>query len=120
MTDWRRKGESGARDNPGQFAPRQQPRPNLFLPREPRTPAEHSRRALITVVGNVLADHWDAITLVGAHAVMLRTERLELSQGTTGDGDLGITPALASDEPSRVDARCRFRAARPFPPGTVG
>jgi hypothetical protein len=58
-------------------------------PRAPRSTSEHSRRALLCVISEVLAAQWDALTLVGAHAVMLRTDGLELSQGATGDGDLG-------------------------------
>ena len=40
--------------------------------RVPRTEIEWSRRAIINVVA-VLAAHSESLTLVGAHAVLLRT-----------------------------------------------
>jgi hypothetical protein len=91
-------------------------------PQVPRSASEHSRRALICVVSEVLAAHWDALTLVGAHAVMLRTEGLALSQGATGDGDLGITPQLTSDVPAIGDlmGAARFEARSPVRPGLWG
>lgn len=65
----------------------------------PRTEIEWSRRAIINVVG-VLAAHAESLTLVGAHAVLLRTMDLDVPQMPTGDGDLGVTPGLVSDIPS--------------------
>ena len=65
----------------------------------PRTEIEWSRRAIINVVG-VLAAHAESLTLVGAHAVLLRTMDLDAPQMPTGDGDLGVTPGLVSDVPS--------------------
>ncbi len=65
----------------------------------PRTEIEWSRRAIINVVG-VLAAHSEALTLVGAHAVLLRTMELDLPKMPTGDGDLGVTPGLVGDKPS--------------------
>lgn len=64
--------------------------------REPLSPAEWSRRALIDLVENVLTPHRDALTLVGAHAVMLRTASLRLRPAFTSDGDFGLTPSLVS------------------------
>lgn len=88
----------------------------------PHSASEHSRRALICVVGDVLASHWDAITLVGAHAVMLRTEGLDLPQGATGDGDLGITPELTSDVPAigELMVAAGFEARSQVRPGLWG
>ena len=60
---------------------------------------EWSRRAIINVVG-VLAAHADSLTLVGAHAVLLRTMDLDVPRMPTGDGDLGVTPGLVGDLPS--------------------
>jgi hypothetical protein len=91
-------------------------------PQVPRSASEHSRRALISVVSEILAAHWDALTLVGAHAVMLRTEGLALSQGATGDGDLGITPQLTSDVPAigELMGAAGFEARSPVRPGLWG
>jgi hypothetical protein len=65
----------------------------------PRTEIGWSRRAIINVVG-VLAAHAESLTLVGAHAVLLRTMDLYVPRMPTGDGDLGVTPGLVSDVPS--------------------
>lgn len=65
----------------------------------PRTEMEWSRRAIINVVG-VLAVHAESLTLVGAHAVLLRTMDLDVPRMPTGDGDLGVTPGLVGDLPS--------------------
>ncbi|MFV0463483.1 MAG: hypothetical protein ACK5MP_09875 [Nostocoides sp.] len=65
----------------------------------PRGENEWSRRAIINVVG-VLAVHAESLTLVGAHAVLLRTMDLDVPQMPTGDGDLGVTPGLVGDVPS--------------------
>lgn len=65
----------------------------------PHTETEWSRRAIINVVA-VLAAHAESLTLVGAHAVLLRTMDLDVPRMPTGDGDLGVTPALVGDLPS--------------------
>jgi len=65
----------------------------------PRTEIEWSRRAIINVV-HVLAAHAESLTLVGAHAVLLRTTELDVPRMPTGDGDLGVTPGLVGDLPS--------------------
>lgn len=65
----------------------------------PRSEIEWSRRAIINVVG-VLAVHAESLTLVGAHAVLLRTMDLDAPSMPTGDGDLGVTPGLVGDGPS--------------------
>lgn len=65
----------------------------------PRTEIEWSRRAIIHVV-EVLAAHAEWLTLVGAHAVLLRTMDLDVPRMPTGDGDLGVTPGLVGDLPS--------------------
>lgn len=67
--------------------------------KEPRTEIEWSRRAIITVV-DVLAPHAESLTLIGAHAVLLRTMDLDVPRMPTGDGDLGVTPGLVGDVPS--------------------
>jgi hypothetical protein len=65
----------------------------------PRTEIEWSRRAIINVV-DVLAAHAESLTLVGAHAVLLRTMDLDVPRMPTGYGDLGVTPDLVGDLPS--------------------
>ncbi|MGY4721471.1 hypothetical protein [Naumannella huperziae] len=67
--------------------------------KEPRTEIEWSRRAIINVV-EVLQVHAESLTLVGAHAVLLRTMDLDVPRMPTGDGDLGVTPGLVGDVPS--------------------
>ena len=83
----------------------------------PRSEMEWSRRAIINVVG-VLAAHAESLTLVGAHAVLLRTMDLDVPRMPTGDGDLGVTPGLVGDLPSietlLVEAGYEYRTtARP-------
>jgi hypothetical protein len=65
----------------------------------PRTEMEWSRRAIINVV-DVLAAHAESLTLVGAHAVLLRTMDLDVPRMPTGDSDLGVTPGWVGDLPS--------------------
>lgn len=65
----------------------------------PRTEIEWSRRAIINVV-DVLSAHAESLTLVGAHAVLLRTVDLDVPRMPTGDADLGVTPGLVGDLPS--------------------
>lgn len=67
--------------------------------KEPRTEIEWSRRAIINVV-EVLEAHAESLTLIGAHAVLLRTMDLDVPRMPTGDGDLGVTPGLVGDLPS--------------------
>ena len=65
----------------------------------PRSEIEWGRRAIVNVV-DVLAAHAESLTLVGAHAVLLRTMDLDAPRMPTGDGDLGVTPGLVGDLPS--------------------
>ena len=65
----------------------------------PRSEVEWSRRAILNVVG-VLAAHAESLTVVGAHAVLLRTIDLDVPMMPTGDGDFGVTPGLVGDLPS--------------------
>lgn len=65
----------------------------------PQGEIEWSRRAIINVV-DVLAVHAESLTLVGAHAVLLRTMDLDVPRMSTSDGDLGVTPGLVGDLPS--------------------
>ncbi len=79
-----------------------------------------SRRALIDVIIG-LAEHREALTVLGGHAV------IEVTQGvpalppddTTRDGDLGVIPQLLNDKPD-LSARMTelgYEAARPERPG---
>ncbi|WP_448073854.1 hypothetical protein [Georgenia yuyongxinii] len=65
----------------------------------PRSEMEWSPRAIINVAG-ALAAHTESLTLVGAHAVLLRTMDLDAPRMPTGEGDFGVTPGLVSDLPS--------------------
>lgn len=60
---------------------------------------------------DALSDHRDALVLVGAQAVYLRTEPMEAYQDFTTDGDLALDPGLLSDRPGLEDAmrRAGFR-----------
>jgi hypothetical protein len=93
-----RKRNSGEPGNPGQFGHQLRTEPEIRLA-APRTMSEWSRRAIIDVVGSVLAPQRDALTIVGAHAVILRTQDLNIFVSPTGDGDLGVTPSLVLGEP---------------------
>lgn len=86
---------------------------------EPRTEIEWSRRAIINVV-DVLAVHAESLTLVGAHAVLLRTVDLDVPRMPTGDGDLGVTPGLVGDLPSieGLLSDAVMSTARPRAPGS--
>lgn len=58
-----------------------------------------ARRVLLDGL-TALREHLHAITVVGAQAVYLRTQRSEIrSAPYTSDGDLGIDPRLLPDEP---------------------
>jgi len=72
-----------------------------------RSPAGVDPAELNIVARNVLldglaalSDHLDAITVVGAQAVYLRTQDAKLvTAAYTSDGDLGLDPALLACEP---------------------
>ena len=66
---------------------------------EPVGEFEWSRRAVINAV-SVLAEHAGSLTLVGGHAVVLRTADVLAPIESTGDGDLGVTPGLVASSPS--------------------
>ena len=87
----------------------------------PRTEIEWSRRAVINVV-DVLAAHSESLTLVGAHAVLLRTMDLDVPRMPTGDGDLGVTPGLVGDLPSieNLLAGARYEDRTTARPGLWG
>ena len=94
-----RKRNSGEPGNPGQFGSKFRTESEVRLAAPPRTLSDWSRRAIIDVVGSVLAPQRDALTIVGAHAVNLRTQDLDVFASPTGDGDLGVTPSLVLGEP---------------------
>ena len=79
-----------------------------------------SRRALIDLIVG-LADHREALTVLGGHAVIEVTQGIpELPpDDTTRDGDLGVTPQLLGDDPN-LSARMTelgYETARPERPG---
>lgn len=53
---------------------------------------------------DALVDHRDAIVVVGAQAVYLRTELLEGYQDFTTDGDLALDPSLLLARPGLEEA----------------
>lgn len=67
--------------------------------REPDGPVEWSRRAIINVI-DALGLQVGAVTVVGGHAVQIRTEKLHVEILPTTDGDLAVTPGLVTDEVS--------------------
>jgi hypothetical protein len=87
--------------------------------KEPRTEIEWSRRAIINVV-EVLQVHSESLTLVGAHAVLLRTMELDVPRMPTGDGDLGVTPGRRGAEYRGAPVRRRLRAPHYRTPWAVG
>ncbi len=79
-----------------------------------------SRRALIDVITG-LADHREALTVLGGHAVIEVTQGLPSAppDDTTHDGDLGVIPQLLADDP-QLTARMQelgYETARPERPG---
>lgn len=56
-------------------------------------------RAALCAALDAISGHRDAVTVVGAHAVLERTRDLDLTANATKDGDLALTPALVADEP---------------------
>src|SRR5262249_47332841 len=66
-----------------------------------------ARRVLLDAV-EALAEQVDAVVLVGAQAVYLRTQDADLStQVYTADGDLALDPKALADEP-RLELAMRF------------
>jgi hypothetical protein len=57
-----------------------------------------ARKVLLDVL-DALAEHRDALVVVGAQAVYLRTEPLEGYQPFTTDADLGVDPSLLASRP---------------------
>jgi len=81
-----------------------------------------ARRVLLDGL-EALRDHLEAITVVGAQAVYLRSTEAAVSAAAyTSDGDLGLDPCLLEDEPLLGNAlRCAgFELLRPDQPGLWG
>lgn len=79
-----------------------------------------SRRALIDVIIG-LADHRDALTVLGGHAVIEVTQNIPAlpPDDTTRDGDLGVIPRLLGDDPV-LEERMKelgYEMVRPERPG---
>ncbi|GAB2518822.1 hypothetical protein [Paramicrobacterium agarici] len=79
-----------------------------------------SRRALIDVIRG-LADHREALTVLGGHAVIEVTQNVPSvpPDDVTHDGDLGVTPELLSDDPKLSErmSALGYETARPERPG---
>ncbi len=88
----------------------------------PGTANEWSRRALINAVRS-LHQHRAALTVVGAHAVILRTQDLTIEPSATADADFSVTPELVADtsiEVTLVGEGYELRAAQGVPPSRPG
>ena len=68
-------------------------------------------RSVLLDALDALADHRDAIVVVGAQAVYLRTEPIENYQDFTTDADLALDPDRLADRPGLEEAmrRAGFR-----------
>lgn len=68
----------------------------------------------------LLAEHREAITLIGSHAVHERTSTLPgVDSTTTKDGDFAITPELVSDHPA-IEETMRSAGFEPITPDRPG
>ena len=68
----------------------------------------------------LLAEHREALTLIGSHAVHERASSLQdVDSTTTKDGDFAITPALVSDRPS-IEEAMRSAGFEPITPDRPG
>jgi hypothetical protein len=65
-----------------------------------------ARRVLLDAL-DALAAHRDAVVVVGAQAVYLRSEPMEAYQDFTTDGDLALDPHLLSERPGLEEAMRR-------------
>lgn len=71
-------------------------------------------RAFLCRALDGLAAQFEAVTVIGSHAVHERTKRLpDVESTSTKDGDLALTPELATDEPS-IEALMRRQGFRPL------
>jgi hypothetical protein len=61
-------------------------------------------RSVLLDALDALADHRDALVVVGAQAVYLRTEPIESYQDFTTDADLALDSGLLSDRPGLEEA----------------
>jgi hypothetical protein len=79
-----------------------------------------ARRVLLDAL-EALADHLDAVILVGAQAIYLHVGEGELAVAVyTSDGDLALDPAALADDP-KIDALMRGKGFTPDPdPSHVG
>lgn len=79
-----------------------------------------SRRALIDVITG-LADHREALTVLGGHAVIEVTQDIPAlpPDDTTRDADLGVIPQLLADGPTLSSRMIKlgYETARPERPG---
>jgi hypothetical protein len=81
-----------------------------------------ARRVLLNGL-EALGDHLDAITVVGAQAVYLRSADVPIAAAAyTSDGDLGLDPCLLEDEPLLGEAlrSAGFELLQPDQPGLWG
>jgi hypothetical protein len=108
----------------GQFIGKHHSEPDVTLPAFDSSSFDpdivRSRRALIDVL-NALSEQKEALTVLGAHAVIEVTQNVPNlpPDDSTRDGDLGVAPALLSNEPLLTDALTAlgYEPAHPDRPG---
>lgn len=107
----------------GKFIPKALDEPQEAVPPAYSLDLIRSRALLVQVLG-ALAPHSEALTVVGAHAIVERTRELEpyLVSDATRDADLGVTPGLLIDDPLLTVAlrALGLEEAHPSRPGVWG
>jgi hypothetical protein len=79
---------------------------------DPQTLTIAARRVLLDAA-TALTDHLDALVLVGAQAVYLRTSAADLTVAAyTSDGDLGLDPARLGEDPGLEQAMAAAHFSR--------
>lgn len=94
----------------GRFSRRVPAEGGRAVPGEPAGPDQWSRRAIISVLTEVVPEQAESLTILGGHAVSLRCEPVTASSFLmpTADGDFSVTPFHVQDEPGLAQA---FEAA---------
>ncbi|NLE96679.1 MAG: hypothetical protein GX596_01650 [Propionibacterium sp.] len=122
MADMMHRKDSGLPGDGEGFAERR--RREVRREGRPANPVEWSRRAILSVVDEVIPEQRDSLTLLGGHAVLLRTDHVShpgLSVPTT-DGDFAVTPISLADKPPIEQAflDAGFEHRDPSRPGLWG
>ncbi len=90
--------------------------------REPRGSVEWSRRAILSILTEVLPDQALSLTILGGYAVMLRFQDTWGLKLPTADGDFAVTPIQVNDQPNLTEAlvSAGFEPRNPDRPGLWG